>query len=185
MVFLLCLVWTQRPGMDEELVGGPPIDRKRRATRRETEDIDRIGNACRSIVDEIVPQFIDDCMVRIHWARYAVVGFSTTFAQTFSSLLLAKRLKERYPNMRIVFGGANVDVEMGFELLKAFDWVNYVVQARAKNVRATTGQRLLRKVLERLPGVSIRNGEGVIAGFADARMLLTSAIRLFQTIQII
>ena len=74
------------------------------------------------------------CMARVDWAKYKVIGFTTTFAQTFSSLLLAKRLKERYPNIRIVFGGANVDAEMGFELVKAFDWVDYVVHGEGEEI---------------------------------------------------
>jgi ribosomal peptide maturation radical SAM protein 1 len=130
------------------------------------------NTTCTSIVDEIVPRFIDDCMTRINWAQYAVVGFSTTFAQTLSSLLLARRLKDHHPNMRIVFGGANVDAEMGFELLKAFDWLDYVVHGEGET---SFGQLLKnvhsKKYLERLPGVSMRNGKEAIAGFADAQML--------------
>ena len=127
---------------------------------------------CRKIANEIVPHFIDDCLTRINWEQYRVVGFSTTFAQTLSSLLLAKHLKERNPNTKIVFGGANVDSEMGYELLKAFGWVDYVVHGEGEEVFG----RLLNNVFseryfERIPGVSIRNGEQVIAGFSDCQML--------------
>ena len=127
---------------------------------------------CRKIADEIVSDFIDDSLTRIDWSKYRVIGFSTTFAQTLSSLLLAKHLKERNPNTRIVFGGANVDAEMGYELLKAFGWIDYVVHGEGEEVFG----RLLNNVfseryLERIPGVSIRNGEQVIAGFSDCQML--------------
>lgn len=127
---------------------------------------------CRKIADEIVPDFIDDCLTRINWEQYKVIGFSTTFAQTLSSLLLAKHLKERNPNTKIVFGGANVDSEMGYELLKAFGWIDYVVHGEGEEVFG----RLLNNVfsersVERIPGVSIRNGEQVIAGFSDCQML--------------
>ena len=127
---------------------------------------------CRNIVDGIVPQFIDACMARVDWAKYKVIGFTTTFAQTFSSLLLAKRLKERYPNTRIVFGGANVDAEMGFELVKAFDWVDYVVHGEGEEIFGRLLDNICsERYLERLPGVSIRNGEATIAGFADCQLL--------------
>lgn len=127
---------------------------------------------CGKIVDDIIPQFIDDSLKRINWSQYRVIGFSTTFAQTLSSLLLAKHLKEHYPNARIIFGGANVDAEMGFEVVKAFSWIDYVVHGEGEEIFGPLLDNIFSgKYLERLPGVSIRQGQEAIAGFADCRML--------------
>jgi ribosomal peptide maturation radical SAM protein 1 len=127
---------------------------------------------CQEIADEIVPQFIDDCLSRVDWARYKVIGFSTTFAQTVSSLLLAKRLKESYPNTRIVFGGANVDAEMGYEILKAFSWIDYVVHGEGEEIFGRLLDNIFsERYAEHLPGVSVRNGEQVLPGFADCQMI--------------
>jgi len=127
---------------------------------------------CRKIVDETIPEFIEDCLIRIDWKDYEVVGFSTTFAQTLASLLLAKRLKEQNPEIKIVFGGANVDAEMGYELLKAVDWVDYIVHGEGEKVFGRLLDGILsRRPVEHIPGVSIRSGERVIAGFADSQML--------------
>jgi ribosomal peptide maturation radical SAM protein 1 len=127
---------------------------------------------CRNIVDEGVPQFIRECISAVDWGKYKVIGFTTTFAQTFSSLLLARELRQRHPEITIVFGGANVDAEMGFELVKTFDWIDYVVHGEGEEVFA----RLLESIYsgrrdERLPGVSMRRGQEAIAGFADCQIL--------------
>ena len=120
----------------------------------------------------LIPRYIDNCLTAIDWSKYKIVGFSTTFAQTISSLMLAKRIKERYPEVKIVFGGANVDSVMGFELIKAFDWVDYVVHGEAEK----TFPKLVKNVLEEsyfenVPGVSMRQGEDLIDGHATSNPL--------------
>lgn len=123
----------------------------------------------RRLSEEIIPRFIDDCMERVDWSKYRVVGFSATFAQTIASLLLAHRIKDRHPDTKIVFGGANVDSEMGFEIIKAFDWVDYVVHGEAEE----SFPRLLKNIYagrhaERVPGVSLRDGGRVLPGFSES-----------------
>src|SRR5208337_578471 len=61
---------------------------------------------CFRIAHELAPRFIDDCLATTDWSRYMVVGFTVTFCQSVASLFLAKRIKEKYPAVRIVFGGA-------------------------------------------------------------------------------
>jgi ribosomal peptide maturation radical SAM protein 1 len=70
--------------------------------------------------------FLDDCIERISWCRYQIVGFSTMFEQNLASLALAKRIKKRWPETIIVFGGANCEGEMGVELHRQFPFVDYV-----------------------------------------------------------
>lgn len=126
---------------------------------------------CFDILDAI-PAFIDSCINEVDWDQYKAVGFSVTFAQTLSSLLLAKRLKETYPHLVILFGGANVDSESGFEILRAFDWLDYVVHGEAEQ----TLDQLLNIIMqdqpfEHVPGVSARFGGKIVAGFSDAQPL--------------
>ena len=87
---------------------------------------------CKRIATDIVPRYIDDCLERIDWSRYLVVGFTTTFAQSLATLLLAQRIKQRHPHVKIVIGGANVDAEMGVEMMRGFDWIDYVVHGEAE-----------------------------------------------------
>ena len=139
---------------------------------RLTEITNNSEELCRKIVNDYVPQYIDDCLTNVDWSKYRVIGFSATFAQTLASLLLARRIKDRHPDVKIVFGGANVDSEMGFELIKAFDWVDYVVHGEAER----SFPQLLNNIYtenfsEKIAGVSMRRGEQVEPGFADAQLL--------------
>ena len=60
-----------------------------------------------------------------------VVGFSCTFQQNVASFALARRLKERYPELVTVFGGANFDGEMGLELVRSVDCIDLAVSGEA------------------------------------------------------
>jgi ribosomal peptide maturation radical SAM protein 1 len=120
---------------------------------------------CRKIAEESVPRFVNTCLEEIDWSQYAAVGFSVTFAQTTASLLLARRIREQHSRVKIIFGGASMDSEMGFEILKAFDWIDYVVHGEAEqsfpelldNIAAGNHFKLV-------PGVSIRKGKTLIDG---------------------
>lgn len=124
---------------------------------------------CHEVTDLIIPQYIEECLARIDWSKYKLVGFSSTFAQTLASLLLSRRIKHLYPEVKIAFGGANAESEMGFELIKAFTWVDYVAHGEAEK----TFPRLIKNVLterffEKIPGVSMRNGTDLMAGYDSA-----------------
>src|SRR5262249_23557183 len=66
-----------------------------------------------SLRHEVLPAYLGDCLAAADWGRYQVVGFSSTFQQNVASLGLARRIKERYPAVRVVFGGANLAGDMG------------------------------------------------------------------------
>jgi ribosomal peptide maturation radical SAM protein 1 len=70
--------------------------------------------------------FIEDCLTAKDWGSYAVVGFTSTFQQNLASLALAGRIKEKYPNVLIAFGGSNCEGEMGIELHRRFPFVDVV-----------------------------------------------------------
>lgn len=81
-----------------------------------------------------VPGFLDHAVATVLKKEPKVVGFTTTFGQTVPSLVLAKMLKLRRPDLRIVFGGANCDGPMGDGMIRAFDWVDVVVKGEAENI---------------------------------------------------
>ena len=80
-----------------------------------------------SLRHEILPRYINDCLETVDWGRYSVVGFSSTFQQNVASLALARRIKERFPMVKVVFGGANFEGEMGPEYVRAFPFIDYAV----------------------------------------------------------
>ena len=74
-----------------------------------------------------VPVFLDATVADFPWHTVRVVGFSSTFQQNAASFALARRLKRRYPGIVTVFGGANFDGEMGAELVRSVDCIDYAV----------------------------------------------------------
>jgi ribosomal peptide maturation radical SAM protein 1 len=79
-----------------------------------------------------VPAFLDDCMTRVDWTRYDAVGFSSIMASHTASLALARRIKLRWPEKIVIFGGSNVEGEMGPATLEACEWIDYVVSGEGE-----------------------------------------------------
>jgi radical SAM superfamily enzyme YgiQ (UPF0313 family) len=135
------------------------------------------------ITREVIPKFIDGCLSEIDWSRYGVVGFTSVFAQQLGSLLLARRIKERYPEIKTVFGGANVHGVMGQAAIEAFDWIDYVVDGEGEPVFPALVRNILEgRPFDRLPGVSFREGDRVVIhqGLPPTYRLDNSRSRLFD-----
>jgi ribosomal peptide maturation radical SAM protein 1 len=86
-----------------------------------------VRDRLRRIRDREVPAFLDAVLTAFPWQEARVVGFSATFQQNAASFALARRLKERYPDIVTVFGGANFDGEMGLELVRSVDCIDFAV----------------------------------------------------------
>ena len=105
-----------------------------------------------------VEPFLDQCTSSIDWSRYDVVGFATSFQQTMPSMCLARRIKQIKPEVRIVFGGAACEGQMGIELLRLFPPVDYVFVGEADlTFPALVEQILQGGPVELPPGVVGRN----------------------------
>ncbi len=75
--------------------------------------------------------FLNMLFDSIPWHQYDIVGFSVMFQQTVSSLALARRIKARYPEIRIVFGGPSCSLPMGHELMRCFPEIDFVLMGEA------------------------------------------------------
>jgi ribosomal peptide maturation radical SAM protein 1 len=87
----------------------------------------RAGEWLLRIRDRDVPAFLDSLVDGGPWDGVRVVGFSSTFQQNTASFALARRLKQRYPGLVTVFGGANFDGDMGLEYVRSVDCVDVAV----------------------------------------------------------
>ena len=114
--------------------------------------------------------FMEYCVESIPWEKYAVVGFTSTFEQNLASLALAKRIKALHPRIKVVFGGANWEEEMGLALHERFDFVDYVCSGESEESFAALVRHLLRgkgsgPSLSRIGGLVYRqNGRSVSTG---------------------
>jgi ribosomal peptide maturation radical SAM protein 1 len=132
--------------------------------RLDSGSIDRILQ-----VRALVGHFLDHCMAAVDWSRYGLVGFTSTFEQNLASLALARRIKERHPEVGIVFGGANWEGEMGCELHRRFPFVDYACSGEAELSFPALVERVLggggEAGLEGVPGIVFRRGgESVFTG---------------------
>jgi ribosomal peptide maturation radical SAM protein 1 len=121
----------------------------------------------------MAPIFIEHFIQAIPWRDYAAVGFTSTFEQNIASLALAKRIKSEHPDVKIVFGGANWEGEMGLELHRRFSFVDYAFSGEADEsfprfVRLALSGRLRGKAFQSIPGLIRRfHGESILSCSPD------------------
>lgn len=71
--------------------------------------------------------FINWTIQNIDWNSYDLIGFTLNYGQFLPSLTLAKKIKETYPEKKIVFGGSTTINELGIKVLKTFDWIDFII----------------------------------------------------------
>jgi ribosomal peptide maturation radical SAM protein 1 len=107
--------------------------------------------------NQVIPALLDAWANDKEWQRYAIVGFTCTFDQTVPSFALARRLKLRFPETKIVFGGATFDAETAAEYLEKLDYVDYIVVGEADRTLPALVSRIFRgQPADDLPGVATR-----------------------------
>lgn len=114
------------------------------------------------IEEKLAPRFLTWASTAIDWGQYAVIGFTSMFHQNVASVTLAKLIKELYPQVKIVFGGANYDGEMGQEYFRAFPWIDYAVLGEGEVPFPILIKQLLAGDTAKVPaGVLARQGNTV------------------------
>lgn len=75
--------------------------------------------------------YIDEIARDIVNKNPRIVGCSSVFYQNCASLALLRRIRELSPGIVTVMGGANCEGEMGVELHKRYQWVDFVFSGEA------------------------------------------------------
>ena len=116
----------------------------------------------RGIRDKDAPDFIDFCVDAVDWSRFGLIGFSLVFQQTLASLALARALKQRYPDIPIIFGGASLEDDIADEIMRGCPQVDYLHCGDGELSFPEMVSRLYRgESMRGLPGLMWRNGEAV------------------------
>jgi ribosomal peptide maturation radical SAM protein 1 len=119
----------------------------------------------------LVPEFLERCADEILAHAPALVGFTLVYSQTLPSAALARLLKARVPDLRIVCGGTACEGPMGPALLRAFECVDLVVRGEAEGVIEPLARSVIDGApLPELPGLCSRNGAGIVERPMDARV---------------
>jgi ribosomal peptide maturation radical SAM protein 1 len=78
-------------------------------------------------VKRLAPVFLRIAYESCNWADFDLVGFTSTFEQTMSSMCLARMIRQNHPHVKIAIGGANFEGPMGrayFDLFPEIDFVS-------------------------------------------------------------
>jgi ribosomal peptide maturation radical SAM protein 1 len=111
------------------------------------------------------PAFIRDCVRQIDFSLYDIVGLTSTFQQNIASLATAQAIKQRYPEITTVCGGANFEGEMGIELHRLFPFIDIVCSGEADTVFPELVHRLrAAEPVHELGGVTSRLGGVPVTG---------------------
>ena len=109
---------------------------------------------------DAVPAYLDALVDELAGVR--LVGFSSTYQQNTASFALARLLKQRYPDVVTVFGGANFDGEMGPELVRALDCIDYAVVGEGDTAFPGLLEALATDTDPQVPGLARRVGTEVV-----------------------
>lgn len=71
-------------------------------------------------------------LANINLRQYSLIGFSLCFSQLFASLYLAKKIKDRWSDIPIVFGGSSCSGEIGASLLQHFPVIDYLIDGEGE-----------------------------------------------------
>ncbi len=118
--------------------------------------------------DKRVPEFIDFCLSSIDWSRFGLIGFSVVFQQTLASVALARALKQRYPEIPIIMGGASFEDDIAEEIMQGCPQVDYIHCGDADETLPLMIRRLYHgESMQGMPGIMWRDhGRVVFAGRA-------------------
>jgi ribosomal peptide maturation radical SAM protein 1 len=122
--------------------------------------------------------FLDACMNDVPWQEYDLVGFTSTFFQHVASLALARRIKERFPDTVVGFGGGNCEDVMGLQLHQSFPFVDFVCSGEADVSLPHVVQAVIQgQDLGEIPGVVSRRD-----GLSQAKTLTPERVRDMDTL---
>jgi len=63
----------------------------------------------------------------VDWKSYDIIGFTLNYGQLIPSLAIAKKIKELYPEKKIILGGSQTSDKLGVNVLQAFDYIDFIV----------------------------------------------------------
>ena len=116
------------------------------------------------IKEKIAPEFIDEILMETDWGKYSSVCFTLSYAQINASFALAKKIKEKFPHIKTIFGGAfsQIHEDSCPEYMKTFDFIDFFVLGDAEPIIALLVESIIKKTSPpRLPGLFYRESKEV------------------------
>lgn len=117
-----------------------------------------------------IDAFLDDVAEDIVSDDFEVVGFSASLVQLMTSLVVARRVADRDPDVNIVFGGAVLNATLAEELMAEFPFVDVMCYGEGERVVGGVFDALLdadRERVSEVPNVTYRH-EGIVYSTEEA-----------------
>lgn len=80
---------------------------------------------------DVCEEFIEEESMKKKWEDYDVFGFTSTWMQTIASFALGKKLKQIFPNKKVVYGGPSMYDEAAIEYMSKMDWIDEIFVGEA------------------------------------------------------
>jgi len=109
---------------------------------------------------EKTDQFFKYAVHPFNWQKFDIIGFTLNYGQFLPSLAVSKKIKEKFPEKKIVFGGSSTISELGKRILETFEWIDYVISGEGEEplFLLSTGNKNLKSI----PGLIYRKDNEVI-----------------------
>jgi len=126
---------------------------------------------------EVFPAMVQRWVEQVDWEAYHAVGFTSTFVQNNACFALARCIKEKFPHVATVFGGANFDAGMGREFLRKLPFMDYVVDGEGEEAIVELANRLSKgEPGIGIQGVSAKTADGIFDGGRANKMRSMDAL---------
>jgi len=120
----------------------------------------------KKLKNQVAPEFLDAAVAQTDWSRFSMVGFTVVFQQLLASIAFARKLKERWPKLPVVFGGATFEDDIAEQVMLHCPWVDAVHCGDADETLPELARRVADGAsLEGLKGVMYRRADGSL-GYA-------------------
>jgi len=111
---------------------------------------------------EKVQKFNEDVLNRVSWEDYDVVGFYCYYQQFLPSLYFSKRIKEKYPHIKVVFGGLDCNFDLGEGILATFPYVDFTIAQEPEEPMSELYWAMQGKLnYSEIRNLTYRDGEGI------------------------
>jgi ribosomal peptide maturation radical SAM protein 1 len=124
---------------------------------------EKLFNLILKLRNQVIPQFLSDCLNDVKEYNPTMVGFTCMFDQTIASLALAKLIKAYNPNIFIVLGGYAVEGTIGEQLIKSFSFIDCVVFGKGEYLIEDLAKASVeRKFLTNIANICYRKQDNII-----------------------
>lgn len=118
-------------------------------------------------------QFYQWTINNVDWLPYDIIGFTLNYGQLLPSLAVAKKIKERWPDKKIIFGGSRTVGALGLGVLRAYPYIDFIVSGDGEDAlcRLATESRDYQSI----PGLMYRSGNETCWNTAESAVDLNNS----------